>query len=152
MPPEAETIITATADHLDHLAPLFDGYRQFYQQPSDVASARAFLAERLAHQESVIFLALDDQGQGLGFTQLYPTFSSISLRRLWILNDLFVAPNARQRGVASHLLEAARQHAIQTNAKGLTLQTAHTNLPAQALYESLGWQWDTEYRSYFLAV
>lgn len=152
MPPETATIVTATLANLDQLAPLFDSYRQFYQQPPDLAGALTFLAERLAHQESVVFLALNEHAQGIGFTQLYPSFSSVSLRRLWILNDLFVAPTARKQGIAVKLLDVARQHAIQTGAKGLTLQTAHTNLPAQTLYEAQGWQWDTEYRSYVLLV
>lgn len=132
-------ITRATLSDLDALTPLFDGYRVFYGKPSDPATARAFLRERLSNDESVIFLARDADGSALGFTQLYPCFSSVSARRLWILNDLFVAPDARRRGVARALLERARGHGQETGVVRLILQTAHDNTQAQALYESLGW-------------
>ncbi len=144
----------ATTTDLDAAAPLFDAYRQFYGQRSDVAAARAFLEERLRRDESVIFLAVADEdgGEALGFTQLYPSFSSVSLRRLWILNDLFVAPNGRRGGVGRRLLERAREWAIETEAKGLVLATAVTNRAAQALYESCGWQRDDEFQHYHMFV
>lgn len=147
-------IMRATTTDLDAAAPLFDAYRQFYGQRSDVAAARAFLDERLRRDESVIFLAVadDDDGEALGFTQLYPSFSSVSLRRLWILNDLFVAPNGRRGGVGRRLLERAREWAIETEAKGLVLATAVTNSTARALYESCGWQRDDEFQHYHLFV
>lgn len=129
----------ATLADLDALASLFDAYRVFYAKPSDPETARAFLRERLANGESVILLARDANGNALGFTQLYPCFSSVSARSLWILNDLFVVASARRRGVARALIERARQHAVKTGAVRLTLQTAHDNARAQALYESLGW-------------
>lgn len=144
------TVKAATLADVDLIAPLFDGYRQFYRQPSDLEAARAFVAERLTNNESVILLAYDHEA--LGFTQLYPSFSSVSLRRLWILNDLFVAATARQRGVGAALLESARQWAISTNAKGLVLETEITNQTAQRLYESLGWQRETDTYHYALLV
>ncbi|HEX9068702.1 MAG TPA: GNAT family N-acetyltransferase [Ktedonobacterales bacterium] len=145
------TVTLATPDDLDTLAPLFDGYRQFYRQPTDLAAARDFLRERLTRGESVIFLAWRG-GNAAGFTQLYPTFSSVSMKRLWILNDLFVVADARRAGVAQALLERARRHAVETGAKGLTLQTARDNIPAQALYESLGWTREQMFYAYNLLV
>jgi ribosomal protein S18 acetylase RimI-like enzyme len=133
------TITQASLDDLDALAPLFDGYRVFYKRASDPAAAREFLRERLALRESVIFIARDGSGEAAGFTQLYPCFSSVSARRLWILNDLFVSESARGRGVARALMAAARNHALQTGAIRLVLQTARDNARAQALYESLGY-------------
>src|SRR5689334_16265599 len=97
--PTSITVIRAYPEHVEQIAPLFDGYRQFYGQVSDVAAGRQFVLERLNQAESVIFLALDGE-EGVGFTQLFPTFSSVSMRRLWILNDLFVAAAARRRGIA----------------------------------------------------
>jgi GNAT superfamily N-acetyltransferase len=129
----------ATLDDLDDLVALFDGYRVFYKRVSDPAVAREFLHQRLALRESVIFLARDSNGDPLGFTQLYPCFSSVSARRLWILNDLFIAEPARGRGVARSLMDRAKRHALQTGALRLVLQTAQDNAPAQALYESLGY-------------
>ncbi len=133
------TVTQAALDDLDALTPLFDAYRVFYGKPSDPDAAREFLRERLALRESVIFIAHDAGGKALGFTQLYPCFSSVSARRLWILNDLFVAESARGRGVARALMEAARKLALQTGAIRLVLQTASDNTRAQRLYESLGY-------------
>jgi len=136
---------------VDDLAPLFDLYRQFYGQASDLAAARAFLSERLRRDESVIFIATADD-VALGFTQLYPSFSSVLVRRLWILNDLFVSPAARRGGVGRRLLERAREWAVETDAKGLTLTTALTNGAARSLYESCGWRLDEEFAHYQLLV
>ena len=107
---------------LDALVPLFDAYRCFYRHPSDPDGARAFLGERLQRAESVIFLARLDS-EPAGFTQLYPLFSSVQMRRIWLLNDLYVAQSARQCGVAAALLDAARRYAMATGAGGLMLQT-----------------------------
>ena len=141
----------ATISDLDEAAPLFDAYRQFYGQRSDVAAARAFLDERLRRDESVIFLAVEDS-EALGFTQLYPSFSSVSLKRLWVLNDLFVGPTVRRGGVGRRLLDRAREWAIETRAKGLVLATAVDNSKARALYESCGWKRDDEFQHYYLFV
>jgi len=143
----------ATISDLEDAAPLFDAYRQFYGQRSDVAAARDFLDERLRRDESVIFLAAaEDKREALGFTQLYPSFSSVSLKRLWVLNDLFVGPNVRRGGVGRRLLERAREWAIETGAKGLVLATAVDNSKARALYESCGWQRDDGFQHYYLFV
>ena len=144
-------IISVTPNEVTLVAPLFDQYRVFYQQPSDPPLAHAFIAERVANRESVIFLALRD-GEPVGFTQLYPSFSSVSARRTWILNDLYVVPSCRGQGVGSALLERARAHAQETGAKGLGLQTAVDNLNAQRLYEALGYRRSEGFYSYFLAV
>ena len=145
----------ATVADVEAIAPLFDAYRQFYHKDSDLDGARAYLRERLAAGESVIFLALlDDGAHGTpaGFTQLYPLFSSTAMRRLWLLNDLFVAPDARRDGVGRALLVRAQAHALETHATGLMLQTAVDNFPAQRLYESLGWQRDNDFYVYDLRV
>src|SRR6185437_8325183 len=97
----------ATAADSETIAPLFDAYRQFYQQVSDLDGARAYLTERLEGGESVVFFALLDDGTSAGFTQLYPIFSSTSMQRAWLLNDLFVAPGTRRAGVGRALLERA---------------------------------------------
>ncbi len=143
------TIVQASIEHIEIVAPLFDAYRQFYRQPSELDEARAFLTSRLSGRESVVFLALSE-GVSVGFTQLYPSFSSISMRRLWILNDLFVAPTARKQGVGEALLERARQFAVETNAQGLILETGADN-PARKLYERMGWKRDATLH-YFLNV
>lgn len=133
------------------VAPLFDAYRQFYQQVSDLPLALAFIGERLSLNESVIFVAEDEQRRALGFVQLYPSFTSVGARRLWILNDLFVVPAGRGQGVGQALLNAAKDHGIETGAKRLELSTAHGN-PAQKLYESLGYVRDQAFYHYSLAL
>lgn len=142
----------ATTADVDVIAPLFDAYRQFYRRDSDLDGARAYLAERLERGESIVFLALLDDGTPAGFTQLYPIFSSTSMQRVWLLNDLFVAPVARRAGVGRALLERAHAFGQETHAIRLMLQTAVDNLPAQRLYESLGWQRDNDFYVYTLAV
>jgi len=147
-------IVRAGVEHLELVAPLFDAYRQFYRLAPDLTGARAYLAERLRNGEAVVFLALEEGGAPapLGFMLLYPTFSSLSMRCSWILNDLYVVPGARRRGVAHALLAAARRLAVETGAAGLSLETARDNLPAQRLYEQLGWKRDQEFYRYSLAV
>jgi ribosomal protein S18 acetylase RimI-like enzyme len=142
----------ASPEDLDLLAPLFDAYRVFYEQPSNVQIAENFLKERLQLRESVILLAISNSGEGLGFVQLYPFFSSVSAKRIWVLNDLFVAENARGTGVSRALMNAAKQHAQFTRAARITLSTAKTNRRAQALYESLGYVRDNDYLTYDLKV
>ena len=142
-------IVRAARQDIDDLVPLFDGYRQFYGQRSDPAAARAFVNDRIERDESVIYLAYTGPHEAAGFTQLYPSFSSVSLKPLWILNDLFVRSDVRRGGVGRALLERARQHALETGAKGLVLSTGVANKSAQTLYESCGWQRD-EFFQYHL--
>lgn len=142
----------AYLNDVEKVADLFDQYRQFYQQPSDVSVAKAFLTERIAAHESVIFLAKSDHDEALGFVQLYPCFSSISAKRSWILNDLFVVDSMRGKGIGKALLNEAKLLAQQSGAQGLTLQTHVSNLEAQRLYESLGYVKETQFCSYYLPV
>ncbi|MBN3965449.1 GNAT family N-acetyltransferase [Pseudomonas gregormendelii] len=142
--------LRADASHLDLIAPLFDAYRVFYRQPSNLAQSRAFIAERIARDESVIFLAQDDTGEALGFVQLFPTFSSIDAHRTWLLGDLFTTANARGRGVGTLLMNTARSFAVLSGGKGMVLETATDNLNAQRLYESLGYVRDSGYYTYCL--
>ena len=146
-------IIKAGIADLDLIVPLFDAYRQFYEQDADAAKVKAFLHTRIQREESVIFLALmEGSREAMGFTQLYPSFSSVSMQRLWILNDLFVDPKHRKKGVATSLMNTARQLAEDTRSKGLMLETGKENSPAQALYEKLGYKKEEDYFVYNLKV
>lgn len=139
----------ADLNDLAQLASLFDQYRQFYKQASDLEGARAFLKERLLHQESVVFVAQPDASPKLvGFTQLFPSFSSVGMKRLWILNDLFVAPDARQLGAGKALLQAAVDFARADGARGVSLKTAVDNINAQKLYEASNWTRDEKFLTY----
>lgn len=142
----------ANADDLDLIVPLFDAYRQFYQQGPDQELARSFLHERFRHNQSIVLLALDTSGNALGFTQLYPSFSSGLARPIFILNDLFVIPKARRRGVGQGLLRTAAEYGRQNGAARLTLSTALDNFAAQALYESSGWRRDDVFCTYTLPL
>jgi ribosomal protein S18 acetylase RimI-like enzyme len=141
----------ATERDVDLVAPLFDAYRQFYDQAADINRARSFLSERLAREESIVLVAVKADSV-VGFTQLYPSFSSTSAARTCILNDLYVAPEHRRSGVARLLLNEAARFARTVGAIELSLSTAHSNTAAQKLYESLGWVLDEKYRSYCLPV
>lgn len=141
----------ATPADLDLVAPLFDLYRQFYACSPDPELARRFIGERLERGESVVFVAVVD-GRGVGFVQLYPTFTSIGAQRAWILNDLFVASEARRQGVGRALMEAATRMAEETGAAWLELATAKDNARAQALYRSCGWKVDEGFDRFKLTL
>ncbi|PFK33508.1 GNAT family N-acetyltransferase [Bacillus cereus] len=142
-------IYEATIADLDGLAGVFNNYRMFYRQESNVEEAKVFLRNRIEREESIIFVAVEN-GQYLGFTQLYPSFSSISMKELWILNDLFVQEGNRGAGIGKKLLEAARAFALEYGAKGLKLQTEIDNISAQRLYAENGYLRDNRYFHYEL--
>ena len=147
-----DTVRRATIQDLDRLVPLFDGYRQFYGQQPDLLIARQFLADRLVRSEAVVLIAEDRDGAAIGFVQLFPTFSSILAAPIYLLSDLFVTPAARRRGVGTQLLNAAAEIARAAGAVRLELSTAITNLPAQRLYDALGWKRDEEFYVYGLSL
>lgn len=150
MPP-LHTRLATLAD-LDAIAPLFDAYRQFYEQPADLALARRFIHDRLQNNESVILLAADAAQTVVGFCQLYPTFCSVEARPIYALYDLFVSPEARRSGAGRLLLQAAEALARERGKARMDLTTARTNRPAQAAYESLGWVRDDVFYAYSKAV
>ncbi len=141
------TVRAAVPADLEALVPLFDAYRVFYHGASDPEAARRFLGTRLAAGDSRIFLAERD-GTAIGFTQLYPSFSSLSMRRLWILNDLYVAPEARRAGTGKDLMAAAEGFARADGAKGLALATQIGNGAAQRLYAKMGYRRDEDFFHY----
>jgi GNAT superfamily N-acetyltransferase len=143
------TIHSVTLEHLSQIVPLFDAYRQFYKQGSDLEGARAYLLERLSLGEATAFLALAD-GKAVGFTLLYDTFTSVAMKPLCVLNDLYTVPEARGQGVAAALIARARTHARGTGAFRLRLRTANDNLVAQSVYEKLGFKRDEVYLTYDL--
>ncbi|RHX92466.1 GNAT family N-acetyltransferase [Leptospira stimsonii] len=138
---------------LNQVSLLFDEYRQFYKKESDLSGAFHFLEERISKEESCIFVALsEDEKLFYGFTQLYPSFTSLSMKRTWILNDLFVRPEYRKKGIAKALIVQAATLARSMDAKYLSLSTARDNRNAQRLYESLGFVKDEEFFYYSLTV
>ncbi|MBS4211199.1 MULTISPECIES: GNAT family N-acetyltransferase [Neobacillus] len=141
-------LIKATINDLDAVTELFDLYRQFYEQSPDTEGAREFLKTRILNGESVIFVAYEG-GEAVGFTQLYPTFSSVSMQRSWILNDLYVKKEYRGKGIGDKLINKAIEMARDTGAKGVLLETASDNFPAQGLYEKIGFKRETHYFYYF---
>lgn len=143
-------IVHATQENLEDLVNLFNGYRIFYQQASDLGGAETFLKERLKNKDSVIFLAQGQDKRPLGFTQLYPSFSSVSMQRVFILNDLYVDESARGQKVGTALLDKAKEYAFTQKAKGLVLETANDN-PAQILYQKNGWTKDSALHYYWEA-
>lgn len=145
------TVIRATARDLDEVVALFDAYRVFYRQGSDIAVARAFLAERFKQGDSVILLGRHN-GVAIGFIQLYPSFSSVSMQRIWILNDLYVAPGGRRLGVGRRLMDHARALATATDAIRIELTTEHNNTSAQALYRQCGYVRDEVFYKFILTI
>ncbi|MGB5436107.1 MAG: GNAT family N-acetyltransferase [Maribacter sp.] len=140
-------IVTASIENLLHVVPLFDQYRVFYNQESNIEGAKAFLKERFRKNDSMIFLAYCSD-EPVGFTQLYPLFSSVSMQRSYVLNDLFVHPDFRKKQIGEALLNRAKKFCLDNKAKGLALETAIDN-PAQRLYEKLDWVKDVDSFHYF---
>lgn len=141
------TLRRATVADVALLAPLFDQYRQFYEQAPDVERATQFVAQRLQNGESVVLLAFSGATL-VGFCQLYPTFCSVEAAAIFVLYDLFVVPAVRQTGAGRALLRCAQETARAAGAVRLDLSTAKTNLKAQALYESEAWQRDNVFFTY----
>ena len=144
-------IIQATIERLDDISLLFDRYRVFYRQSSDLAEAKKFIQQRLLNEDAVILMAIE-KDLAVGYTQLFPSWSSVSMQRVWILNDLYVLPEARNRGIARALMSAARDLAISTNAVRLLLATEATNTIGQKLYESMGYRQFDEFYHYVLVL
>ena len=142
------TLIQANLNHLDDLAVLFDAYRVFYKKETDLDAAKKFLRERLANDQSVIFMVYNDS-RAVGFTQLYPVFSSVNMAAVWLLNDLFVDPVYRGKKIRKQLLEAAQNHCTASGAKGVSLETEQTNVVGNKLYPIMGFEKDTEHNFYY---
>ena len=142
----------ATIDDVDILVPLFEGYRVFYRQAPDNNKARLFLTERLKKNESVIYIAFAkaNSKKAIGFTQLYPIFSSVSMERMHILNDLFIDTEYRSQGIGQALINTVKDRCRNEHQKGIVIQTEVTN-PAQHLYERLGFIKDPDLH-YFWAT
>lgn len=145
-------ITQATLKDLEELNHLFDGYRVFYEQKSNKKASKAFLKARIENKESVIFISRDEAGIATGFTQLYPLFSSTRLKRVWLLNDLFVEPKYRGQGYSKGLIEAAKELCRKTDALGMTLETAKDNHVGNQLYPVTGWKLDSDHNFYYWEV
>ncbi|KON85475.1 acetyltransferase [Sporosarcina globispora] len=144
-------IYQASMNDLIGVSALFNLYRVFYKQGSNLQAAGEYIKERLENKDSVIFVARNE-GTYLGFTQLYPTFSSISMKRAWILNDLYVDAQARKHGIGEMLIEKAKELAAETGAVSISLSTAHDNFNAQRLYEKIGFKRDEQFYHYELST
>lgn len=136
----------ATLEDLDQLVPLFDAYRVWYRKESKIEAAKTFLQERLTKNDSVIFCCFKNN-EALGFTQLYPSFSSTRMKRLWILNDLYISPEARGQGYSKKLIDKTKSFALETDACGILLETETSNLIGNKLYPRMGF--DLEQNNFY---
>jgi len=143
------TVRQATIQDIPRLVPVFDCYREHFGQQKNSSAAAKFLFEKFEHRESVIFIA-EEQNEIIGFAQLYPTFSSLTLQRVWILNDFFISGQYRQRRIGEQLFSAVKEFSLVTRAKGIELTAQHTNNKAWQFWERQGFILDEEFRSYFL--
>jgi len=145
-------IFRAGRDNVDQLAVLFDLYRQFYEQDADLEACRRFIGDRIGNKESVVLVAESQEGRLLGFTQVYHSFCSVAMDRIIYLYDLYVHPDARGTGLGRALMNAATDYARSQGASRLQLETAHSNIIGQNLYESLGYEKDEEFYTYHLEL
>ena len=138
----------ATIQDLSKILLIFDDYREYFKQPKDPVSVERFLFEKFEHFESVIFIA-QLQDEVVGFAQLYPVFSSLTLQRVWLLNDFFIAEECRGSGVGTQLFAKVKEFTLLTKSKGIELSVEHTNKKAWAFWEKQGFKIDEEFRYYF---
>ncbi len=124
----------ATINDLDKLSVLFDGYRVFYRKDADLIAAKEFIAKRIQQKDSVIYVAINKNEELTGFVQLYPSFSSVRMQRLWILNDLYVESKYRGQGISKMLIDRCKEHCSATNGCGLLLETETSNHIGNQLY------------------
>lgn len=146
------TIALATTADIADVGQAFDAYRQFYRQPADLEGARAFIRDHITQNTSRIWIARDVENALMGFTQVYPSFSSVGMRPIWIVNDLFVHPDVRRQGVARELLDAVLRSGHSKGISSLVLATEITNNAAQSLYRSLGYVQDTQFLHFRLPL
>lgn len=139
----------AQKSDIQYVSELFDLYRQFYFQQSDNKGALKFMSERIEKRDSIIFVADSESGIPVSFVQLYPIYTSVGMKRSWLLNDLFVREEFRQKGVAKELIEHCKMFATETNAAGLLLETSKSNVEGNALYAHTGFQLMDEVNFYF---
>jgi ribosomal protein S18 acetylase RimI-like enzyme len=132
---------------LEVLLPLVRGYREFYERPHDARHEREFLERHLRDRTSTIFIALRDE-RAVGFVQMFGTWSTVHLAPSFVLEDLFVEPQARGSGAADALLERALEHARESGAAGMFLETAADNEHAQRVYERNGWTREKRFLKY----
>ena len=140
----------ASLADLDVLNILFNKYLLFYKRIFKAEKARQFLEARLRQGEAKVLLAFEEENPKtpIAFVLLYHGFSSLSLGKTYILNDLYVEEDARRSGVARKLIDASREIAKKDNAIRLDLSTANDNLVAQRLYELYGFKRDDVFYNY----
>lgn len=142
------TIRSAHINDLNALAVLFDSYRVFYEKASDIDAAIFFLKERIENADSVLFVAEDSNKTLVGFTQLYPLFSSTRMKKLWLLNDLFVHPEFRGKGISIALIDKAKELCRETGACAIMLETAKSNTIGNNLYPKAGFELEKDCNFY----
>ena len=130
-------LFEATVFDLPQLSDLFNQYRMFYKQPSDIEGSRKFLSDRLLQKDAIIYI-VTEENRLTGFVQLYPLFSSVKMKKCWLLNDLFVIPDARNKGIARLLIERCKLLAKESDACGIMLETEKNNIEGNKLYPSEG--------------
>lgn len=146
-------IVQASVDRLDDVTPLFIKYREFYGQLPRPEASRRFLHDRLVNEQAIILLAEEDEtGKVLGFCQLIPSFSALTLNPSWVLKGIYVVEEARRQLVADKLINEAKQRARTAGIKRMTVMTGEENIAAQQLYRSLGFSDDAEFTYFALKL
>lgn len=147
------TIRRADSHDLNQLIPLLDNYRIFYRRTSAINEVADFLSERLNNKDSIIFIAIDEAtNKAIGFTQLYPTFTTTRLQKALILNDLFVESIYRGKGISKQLIDKAKSYCVATKSYGILLETERTNIIGNKLYPSQGFKKEINNFYYWLNV
>jgi GNAT superfamily N-acetyltransferase len=138
----------ATIQDLPNVIPVFDCYREHFKQQKNPLAVEKFLFEKFEHRESVLYI-VEQQTEIIGFAQLYPVFSSLTLQRVWLLNDFYIAEKYRRNGVGNQLFAALKEFCLLTKSKGIELSVEHTNIKGWTFWEKQGFKLDEAFRYYF---
>ena len=141
-------IIGAESNHIEQVGELFDLYRQFYKYESNLIESTNYVKDRINNKESIIFIAINDNNEAIGFVQLYETFGSLDLGKIIILYDLYVKKDRRKNKIGRQLMLRSHEYAKKINAKRIQLSTAIDNFIGQSLYESLGYEKNADFYTY----
>ena len=141
-------IIEAKSKHIEQVGELFDLYRQFYKYESNLIESTNYIKDRIKNNESIIFIAINDANEAIGFVQLYETFGSLDLGKIIILYDLYVKEDHRKNNIGRQLMIRSHEYAKKIKAKRIQLSTAIDNFIGQSLYESLGYVKDIDFYTY----
>lgn len=130
--------------YIDQLIDVVEEYRKFCGFSASYEQTKKFFQYLFTNEKSVTFIAISDNDEVMGFVNLYPSYSTLALSKIWILNDLAVSSRFRRMGLAQKLIKRVITFAEETGAVRVELKTQITNRGAQKFYSEIGFKVDKD--------